>query len=176
MKRQIIKLLPFALCTGVLVGCGGSDHQDLVEYMADVKARPSGQIEPIPEFTPYKPFDYGVAQMRGPFDRPVTIERIIEMLPASTVEPDFNRIKEYLEQVNLESLAMVGTIEQDSILWALVDDGSGNVHYVKEGNYLGKHHGRIMVVANSHLQVVEIISNGTDGWVERPRTLEMREE
>ena len=170
--KKLFLLLPLV---SVLSACGGGSHDDLVAFMADVKARPAGQIEPIPAFTPYKPFDYSVAQLRSPFEEPVTIERIIEMLPASSVEPDFNRVKEFLEQINIESLNMVGTISKDGGIWALVDDGSGNVHYVKEGNFVGKNHGRIVTVVDSYLQVIEIISNGTNGWVERPRTLELRE-
>lgn len=174
MKNK--KLAFWALAFLALTACTSNDYSDLNAFMAEVKTRPAGQIEPIPTFTPYEPFDYSVTQMRSPFDRPVTIENLVQLLPASSIEPDPNRVKEYLEQYSLESLTMVGTIEQKGQKWALIDDNTGNVHFVKEGNYLGQDHGVIRVVEENHVQVMEIITNGVNGWVERPRTLELLEQ
>ena len=44
-------------CAALLGGCGG-DFADLDAYMAEVKARPVGAIEPIPTFKPYQSFTY----------------------------------------------------------------------------------------------------------------------
>lgn len=170
------KLSAVALAAIVLSACSDSGYDDLTAFMAEKKARPAGQIDPIPTFTPYRPFDYAATMLRAPFDRPVAARDLIELLPASSVAPDVNRPKEFLESFNIESLRMVGTIEQRGQLWALVDDGQGNVHYVKEGNYLGRNHGRILSATPTFIQIVEIVSaGGAGGWVERPRTLELRE-
>lgn len=155
-----------------ILGCSQS-HDDLEDFIAKVKAKPVGQIDPIPTFTPYKPFDYSVSQMRSPFDRPIIIEQILTIASVSSVKPDLNRNKEFLEQFTIESLSMVGTIEQKGNRWALIDDGKGGVHYVKAGNYLGINHGKINQVADNHLQLVEIVSNGNNGWIERPITMEL---
>ena len=40
-----------------LAGCGG-DMDDLDRYINEVKARPGGRIEPLPEITPYEVFTY----------------------------------------------------------------------------------------------------------------------
>ena len=114
--------------------------------------------------------------LRAPFDRPVAAKELVELLPQSSVEPDSNRPREFLEQFNIESLRMVGTIEQHGQLWALIDDGQGNVHYVKQGNYIGKNHGKIVAATSNFIQITEIVpAGGAGGWVERPRTLELRE-
>mgnify|MGYP000716481883 CR=1 FL=1 len=165
-----------AILAVALTACSDTSKDDLIAYMTEVKARPAKPIEPIPTFTPYKPFDYGVTQYRGPFDKPVIAKSLAELLPASSVEPDPDRPKEFLEQFNIESLDMVGTIEKDNELWALLEDNEGNVYYVKKGNYLGKNHGKIVVSEPTYIQVVEIVNNGSDGWVERPRTIELEEE
>lgn len=159
-----------------LSACSKVQHDDLNAFMAEKKARPAGQIDPIPTFTPYRPFDYSATMLRAPFDRPVAAKDLIEVVPQSNVKPDENRAKEILEQYNLESLRMVGTIEQKGQLWALLDDAQGNIHYVKEGNYLGRNHGKITKLSPSYIQIVEIVTAGSSGgWVERPRTLELRE-
>lgn len=130
----------------------------------------------MPTFTPYRPFDYSATTLRAPFDRPVAAKDLIELKPMNNVSPDTSRAKEFLEGFNIESLRMVGTITKSEQIWALIDDGQGNIHYVKEGNHLGRSYGRIVSVAPSFIQVVEIVTAGSSGgWVERPRTLEMRE-
>lgn len=159
-----------------LTACSSDGYDDLVAYMAQVKAAPGGRIDPIPTFAPYKPFDYGAVSLRAPFDMPVLVKPDEISAAAAVDPPSTTRAKELLEQYNIESLRMVGSLEKDGQLWALLDDGLGNVHYVKNGNYLGKNHGMIVATTTTYLQVVEIISNGGNGWVERPRVLELREQ
>jgi len=173
---RFYKLATIVVSACVLMACSDSGYDDLAAFMAEKKARPAGQIEPVPTFTPYRPFDYSATNMRAPFDRPVAAKDLIELQPMSDVTPDTSRAKEFLEGYNIESLRMVGTIEKNGQLWALIDDGKGNVHYVKEGNYLGRNYGRIASVMPTFIQVVEIVTaGGSGGWLERPRTLELRE-
>jgi type IV pilus assembly protein PilP len=69
---------------------------------------------------------------------------------------------------------MVGTLERGAFNWALVKDPEGGIHRVKVGNYLGRNHGKIVELTDTYLAVVEIVTDGTrDGWVERPRTIEL---
>lgn len=158
-----------------LSACGSNDHSDLLAYIAEVKARPAGTIEPVPTFSPYEPFDYSATMLRGPFDKPSVAKDVLVLVPQSNVKPDTNRPKEALEEFNIESLIMVGTLMRSGQLWALLNDDKGELHYVKEGNYLGKNHGKIVKTDESYIQVVEIIAAG-DGWIERPRTLDIREQ
>ena len=113
--------------------------------------------------------------MRAPFDRPIVVLNPLDLSPQNSVKPDSNRSKEYLEAFSVESLTMVGTLEKDGEFFALVNDELGSVHYVKEGNYLGKNHGKIVRATPTNIQIMEIISAG-GGWLERPRTLELRED
>ena len=69
---------------------------------------------------------------------------------------------------------MVGTLQQQEVLWALMQDRDGGVHRVKKGNYLGRNHGRIIDASETYIAIVEIVPNGVDGWVERPRTIKLQ--
>lgn len=158
-----------------LTACSSDGYDDLVVYMAEKKAAPGGRIEPVPTFAPYKPFDYSAVSLRAPFDMPVLVKPTDIAASAMVEPPSTTRAKELLEQFNIESLNMVGSLEKDGQLWALLNDGEGNVHYVKNGNYIGKNHGKIMATAPTYIQVVEVISNGGNGWAERPRILELKE-
>ena len=165
----------FAVCIA-LAGCSsGGDFADIDEFMAKTKAQPQGVIEPMPVFKPYKAFRYNAASLRAPFDVPVKIKEIALLSMSSDVQPDFTRVKEQLEGFNIEALSMVGTLERGGSLWALIDDGEGGVHQVLPGNYLGKNHGRIIEIELDSISVLEIMSNGQDSWIERPRTLRIKD-
>jgi type IV pilus assembly protein PilP len=172
--KKASRLIPISMVV-ILAGCGGGDYADLDAFMKQAKSRPKGHIEPIPTFRPYKAFTYGATAMRAPFDKPVKVKEITRIGIATDVEPDENRVKEYLESFNFESLSMVGTLEQDGQLWVLIDDGEGGVHRVQKDNYVGRNHGRIVEANASYIQVVEIVPDGMDGWVERPRSLKLKE-
>lgn len=168
------RLLACGLVSIVVASCSDNRHEDLNRFMAEVKSRPVGQIEPIPTFRPYKAFTYSATTKRSPFVKPVEVKEITRLAPRSDVKPDPNRVKEYLERFNIDALALVGTLSQGGELWMLIDDGEGGVHRVKKGNYLGRNHGQIIATSESSLSIIEIVPNGLDGWVERPRTLKLR--
>ena len=44
------------------------------------------------------------------------------------------------------------------------------------GNYLGENYGRITDVGDNRVNLVEIIPNGTGGWLERPAAVEIVEQ
>lgn len=176
MKLIMNKLLIVAYGCILLVGCGSSsNHEDLKRYVEETKRAPVGQLDPLPPFTPYKSFAYGANTLRSPFDPPVEDE--VELLTGrkSGVTPDFNREREYLESFNLGALTMVGTLERGNVLWALIDDGAGGIHRVTVGNYLGKNHGRVLSAKVHQVELIEIVADGADGWVERPKVLQLVE-
>lgn len=161
-------------CAALLGGCGG-DFADLDTYMAEVKARPVGAIEPIPTFKPYQSFTYSAQSMRAPFDIPLSAKEAAVQV-GKTVKPDLLRAREFLERFNIEGLQMVGTLTQKGTLWALVKDEESGVHRVRIGNYLGKNHGRIVATTETEISVMEIVPNGVGGWIERPRTIKLTEQ
>lgn len=165
-----------ALCVAMVLiaACGSSSYPDLDKYMADVKARPAGHIEPVPAFTAYKTFVYSAAGLRNPFQQPVEVKDITRLQKLVKVKPDTSRPKEYLEQFNIDGLAMVGTVQMDGTLWGLIQDTEGSVHRVKVGNYVGKNYGHIVELTENDISVIEIVSNGPDEWVERPHKLQLK--
>jgi type IV pilus assembly protein PilP len=173
-RKAHLRISLLSAATAMMVACGGSSYPDLDKYMADVKARPAGHIQPIPAFTAYKSFTYGAAGLRNPFQPPVEVKEITRLQRLVKVKPDFNRPKEYLEQFNIDALTMVGTVQMDGTLWALVQDSEGSVHRVKMGNYLGKNHGHVVELTENYVSVIEIVSNGPDEWVERPHKLALK--
>lgn len=171
---RLLKTAPILSLLTVLSGCGGGSYQDLDEFMATIKAKPSGHIAPIPAFKAYKAFTYSATSMRSPFDKPIEVTEITRLQMASNVKPDPNRTKEFLEKFSLDSLTMVGSLEQSGTLWALMQDEDGGVHRIRQGNYIGRNHGRIVEATETYISVIEIVPNGVDGWIERPRTIKLK--
>ncbi|WP_444892587.1 pilus assembly protein PilP [Microbulbifer sp. TRSA001] len=172
----MIRYLTIVAALLSIVGCdSNSDHSELRDRMAKVESQPKGQIEPIPTFTPYSPYIYVAAAQRSPFTRPVleSEQRIVGR--RLDIAPDLTRQRELLEGVNFDALSMVGSLSRDGQIWALVNDGDGGIHRITVGNYLGKNHGRVVNATNAQLDILEIIPDGTGGWIERPRALALEE-
>jgi type IV pilus assembly protein PilP len=173
MSRSLLTLVLSILSSTVLVGCTSDEFTDLDQFMAEKRARPGGVIAPIPPFKAYKAFSYSATTLRSPFDRPIEIREITQLQSVSTVEPDDLRAKEFLEQFTFDSLAMVGTLSRAGTDWSLIIDPDGGVHRVKVGNFLGRNHGKIVEMTETYVAVIEIVSDGNEGWVERPRTVKL---
>jgi type IV pilus assembly protein PilP len=166
-----------ALLLSILIvsGCsGGGDFADLQGYMDEVRARPKGEIEPLPKFQAYESFTYSAAALRSPFQPPVKLEMADRQKGSKNIKPDEARTKQFLEGFNIETFVMVGTLANDSGAFALVN-GAGGVHRVRVGDYLGRNHGRILTIDESKIDVIEIVPDGEGGWLERPRSLSLKE-
>lgn len=158
-----------------VAGCGATgDFADLQAHMDEVRARPKGSIEPLPKFQPYESFTYGAAALRSPFQPPIKIDMANRQKGSQDVKPDDARVKQFLEGFNIEVFEMVGTLANEEAVYALVS-GAGGVHRVKVGDYLGRNHGRILAIDESKVDVVEIVPDGEGGWLERPRSLSLKE-
>ena len=154
-----------------LTGCSsGRDFPDLRAFVAEEQSKPPGRIEPLPPFEQVAPFAYQASTMRSPFEPPVTV-RTPNRPSGPQVKPDPNRPKQYLEQYTVANLTMVGTLSQGSRTFALVQDADGGVHRVQRGDYMGTDHGRIQGIEEGAIELIEIVPDGTGGWVERSRTV-----
>ena len=128
----------------------------------------------IPAFVPYEAFTYSAAALRHPFQPPVKIDLAQREKGSKDIRPDETRIKQFLEGFNIENFVMVGTLANGDGRFALVKGGDG-VHRVKVGDYLGRNHGRIVDITDAEIEVLEIVPDGEGGWLERPRSLNLKE-
>jgi len=174
---QAVRWLLTLSLAGILVGCSGNATQDLEIYAAEVKAQQSSSIEPLPEFEPYESFVYQAGSLRDPFTPPVFShpQAAAAQAGASGIAPDFERPTEPLEEYPLDSLRMVGTLEQDIETWALINTTEGSIHRVQPGNYIGQNHGKIKRITEYEIELTEIIPDGLGGWTERQASIAISE-
>ncbi|WP_456375247.1 pilus assembly protein PilP [Thiolapillus sp.] len=170
-----MKYLVPSLMILLLAGCASRDMSDLRSYVEEVKNRPPTPIEPIPQIKQSETYLYAGSEGRNPF---VPTEDVSDAMVADTgtgPRPDPNRRKEELESYPLDSLRMVGTLDQNQAVWALVQSPDGTIHRVKAGNYLGQNDGRIISIEEEKINVVELIPNSGGGYLERQASLTLGE-
>lgn len=144
-------------------GCAAGVDDELMTYVDEVKARPGGRIEALPQIQPYETFTYKADIVRSPFqmDRPNATSAM------SGPKPNQDRSKEYLEQFPLDTLAMVGTLERQGSTFGLVKTQDGMVHRVSPGNYVGQNDGRIVGISGAEINLEELAPDGIGGFYKR---------
>jgi type IV pilus assembly protein PilP len=167
--HKSVRWLAVAALVTAVSACGGNSSE-LQAYIDEVKARPGGRIEPLPEIQPAPSFVYEAGDRRSPF-MPDTPARSVSSDPNAIEGPDPNRPREFLEQFPLDTLHMVGTLSGRSGAFGLVQTSDGLVHRVAVGNHMGQNYGRIATITDAEIQLVEIISDGLGGYIERPASV-----
>ena len=174
MKRAVI--LVFG-CTLGLAGCGGDEHGDLKQELAQATKDFRGQVPPLPQVKPYEPVPYTSENQIDPFrgDRIEVAQVGVRSSDAkSKIAEHEKRVKEPLEAFPLESIQMLGTITQDKETFALVKAGP-NLYRVKKGNYMGQNFGVITSIDEGGIKLKELVQDGTGEWVERASALQLVE-
>jgi type IV pilus assembly protein PilP len=171
MLKTLPKFLLLGTIATLLVGCG-EGLGDLQQFVQQIRSKPPGRIEPIPEFQPYQNFEYTSHDLRDPFKlvdfrRPEENPEEIGQL-ADGLRPDIDRVKELLEDFPLDTLRLKGTIDdKDGIKWGLIFAPDNTIHRVIEGNYMGQNHGRIISVSDQTIDLTEIVPDGLGNYIER---------
>lgn len=160
-------------------GCVSSDMSDLHMQVEEILARPGGRLEPLPEIKPYEAYAYKSAQAgtRDPFQLfyQKIQEEVVDAKDSGLTEAMEREIKyrnrEELETYELDSLRMVGTLEDQDAQWAIIRDPQGTIHRVRVGNYMGRNIGKILNVHEDKIELREIIKNVDGRWEEREAAL-----
>ena len=164
-------LLLLSLCAAAamtLAGCSSGDD-DLQNFINETNKEAGGRVEPLPEVKPQQTYAYADMNLRSPF------------MPTSpnagnpNLRPDAHRNREFLENYSLDTMKMVGSMQQGGQLFGLVQTKDGLVHRVIVGNYLGTNDGKITGITPSKIDVREIVPDGLGGYIERPTGLALND-
>ena len=129
MKKSLLSGLAL---TVVLTGCT-ADQSDLQGYVNQVKARPAGRVEPLPEFAPYETFVYAASGRRAPFEPPISAEQMLAQRTAqvSEIQPPVDHTPQPLELYAISDLRMIGYVDHQGARWATLQDAAGSVILVR---------------------------------------------
>jgi type IV pilus assembly protein PilP len=165
------------LLTLLLTACS-ANTDDLQQWLEKVHNRPVPPIKPLPDVQPYKAYEYSAEEFRSPFMKVVPeAEGQLANLEGCSIndpKPDPNRRKEELEKMPIQTLSLVGSIEQSGQRWGLIrDESTGLLYRVRKGNHLGLNNGEIIELDESFIKILEIVPNGRGCWESRTVTLEL---
>ena len=161
----------FILCS-LLAGCVNDNVSDLQSYVDKTKAKKAGNIEPLPEIKTHETYAYDETTLRDPF-QPSVARKVVRS--TSNLRPDMKRNREVLEQFPLDTLTMVGSLEQGGAKWALIRAKDGTLYRTKKGRYIGQDYGKIIRVTETEIILQETVPDGLGGWVRRQATLSVQE-
>lgn len=185
LRLKIIRVVSLVLCLLSMYGCLSSNISDLEEYVAEVLARSGSRIKPLPEFKPYEAYIYqsGNNDLADPFNlfyQKIEEEALVEEkdsgLTVELEEEIKHRNKEELEEFELDSLRMVGTLSNEHENLAIIQDPNNVVHTVKVGNYIGRHIGKILDILENKVEIREIIKDSQGRWEERQASITLQEQ
>lgn len=157
-----------------LTACGGDNTHDLRNFVHKAETANKGAIEPLPALKPYETYAYRDSNLRDPFNPAGFNRQIVTGKGGNGVRPDFNRPKGPLERYPLDTLRMVGTLQEGHQTWALIRAPDGTVYRVKVGVYMGQNFGKITRITESKVTLTEIVPDGLGGWMERPASLALK--
>ena len=172
MKR----LLTMLAASLALAGCGSENHEDLRSWMEENTQGLKGQVKPLPEIKPSIIVAYEAGNLLDPFSvQKIEPERKKGGGGGGGITPDLDRRKEPLEQYPLDTLAMVGLLEQGRVTYALIKADT-TLHRVRSGNYMGQNFGVITSISGDGITLKEIVQDADGEWVERTSTLQLQEQ
>lgn len=164
----------------VLTGCTSSGQDELVQWMQDERNAIKPQVTPIPEPTRFEPQAYAGERQAEPF----SVEKLASALrgnPGVTavnsalIEPELNRRKQPLEAYPLDTMSMVGSLDRQGQLVALVRVDA-LLYQVRAGSYLGQNYGRVKSISETEIVLREIVQDSAGEWIERPAALQLQED
>jgi len=142
-----IEKITLSLMLGLLlVGCD-SRIDAVNEQMASIRNQPPLPIEPAPVFAPVPTFNYSAHQLKSPF-LPGSLAAELQIMAGKRVYPN-----------------------QTGQVLALIQTPDGEIERIQLGSYMGVNHGRVVKITPTQIDLVEIIPDGREGYVERPRSL-----
>ena len=186
-SNRYIRLTIVVLAILGVAGCVSSDMSDLEKQVSEIMSKPGGRLEPLPEIKPYEAYVYesGKSGARNPFKRFYVVEQSLAIEEAEGPVDDGlteemrneiqNRNREELEGFELDSIKMVGTLQNEDNHWGIVLDPGGIVHRVKTGNYIGLNIGKITSIEEEQIEVREIIKDNSGRYGERKALLPLTE-
>lgn len=157
----------------LLSGCTNEgDEGNIRVLIKEKKVNAYSIAERIQILDKYETFIYNSFDKKDPFEKYMN-KKIIRKRK-NAIKPNFERVKEYLENLEMSELTLTGIIKnplKNHI--AVMNDGFQN-HIVEVGNYLGKNYGKITEIKNNSIYIDEIYKeDGANLWIKKEIVIEL---
>jgi len=181
MRKTTTILLWFAII--FLTACSNQDTEDLKQFVETIRTEKKVALLPMPAFPTENIVPYEGINSRPPFedfdkekkDSMDIANNNANALPPGCIRPDTYRNKEPLEGFPLDSLTMVGTLQEGNNMWALIADPQRIVHMARLNNYMGQNYGKIIGIIENKIDIIELYSDEIGCYFERSSAITMKE-
>ncbi|OYT91078.1 MAG: pilus assembly protein PilP [Burkholderiales bacterium PBB3] len=162
-----------------LVGCAGSNEEEIRQWMVDERNQTKPKVAAIPAPKQFKPEPYTNGSEIEPFSNLKLTQALKRdsaqaAANAGLVAPELTRRKEPLEAFPIDAMALVGNIIKAGQPVALVKVDN-LLYQIKLGNYLGQNYGRVTKITETEIVLREIVQDAVGEWIERITTLQLQE-
>ncbi len=164
-----------ALASVLVAGCGSSDDEEIVQWMASQRNSLAPFAQTVTEPKKFQPENYTSNDHIEPFSvQKLTMGMRSDagslVTNTSLIAPELARRKEYLESFPLDTMSLVGSLLREGQKVALVKVDK-MLYQVKLGAYLGQNFGKVLGVSEGELMLREIVQDSSGEWTERKVTL-----
>jgi type IV pilus assembly protein PilP len=164
---------------GLAAGCTSSGDDGLQFWMVTERNAIQGRVTSIPEPGKFEPQMYLSERLIDPFSAEkmasVSGSLAAAVINSKLLEPELNRRRQPLETYPLDTMQMVGSLNRDGQLVALVKVNS-LLYQVRPGSYLGQNYGRVNKITETDISVREIVQDQSGEWTERSAALQLQED
>jgi len=177
MKRASVIFNLFALTLlAALSGCGDGGVTEVKGWMDQTRRETRVWIPKLSPPKKFTPFVYDAKAAVDPFSIAKLNVAFAKMQAnsGSSLRPDLQRRREWLESFPLDTLKMVGTLSNAGQNAALLQADKAIVQ-VRVGAYLGQNMGRVTSISEDAIELKEIVQDASGDWVERKTKLELQE-
>lgn len=160
-----------------LAGCS-PDLEEVQGWMDETRANTPRQVGKLDEPKMFVPFRYVAKPDYDPFSDSKLEVALANLADRSStgLKPDLNRRRELLESFPLDTISLVGHLNNQSN-GAVGLVAVGDVVYpVRVGNYVGQNFGRVISITETEMGVKELVQDAAGDWVEQKTLISLKEE
>ncbi|MEZ8740689.1 pilus assembly protein PilP [Photobacterium swingsii] len=170
MKKGLL----YASIAWLLIGCR-ANTDSIDQFITDAHIHAKIQVEPLPEPYHFVADDFVMTSERIPFVQPQPEQIDSEEAQGKDCwQPDDTRRPQSLERFPLDQLAIKGVMDGGKHRWALIYTPESKLVKIKEGQYIGLNHGRVLKVTPRFIDIEEILSDGKGCWLKRETQLALK--
>ncbi|MDT9002149.1 pilus assembly protein PilP [Paucibacter sp. APW11] len=156
-------------------GCA-EDVDEQRQWMEQQRRTARATVKPLLPPKKFLPQPYESAGTVDPFSTQklsVAIKQEATQ-PNSLLAAEMSRRREPLEAYPLDSMSMVGSLNRQNRLYALLKVDK-LLFQVKAGDYIGQNFGRVVKISETEINLREVVQDAAGEWVERTSTLQLQE-
>ena len=165
-----------ALLAGLMLGGCSADLDQLQQWLDQQRRQVNPNIAPLLPPKEFLPQAYEGGSGLDPFNvQKLAFAANQEAgLQNSLLSAELKRQREPLELFPLDSMTMVGSLEQQNQRYGLLRVDQ-LLYRVSAGNYLGQNFGRVTAISETSISLREVVQDAAGEWVERSSTLQLQE-